>query len=349
MHIDKNRYSDILPYDRTRAVVNHGSTHGYSPGSGKALYARYLNANWVLERFGHKWWIAAQAPLQHTAHAFLSAIVQSSMYPLCIPTPPNSGPSSTRTSRIRTAVQLTRNVENGRKKADVYFPTEVGQSLIVPPEQGCFAPALRVTLMKKESIEEAHCIQSTVSISPLRQPLSPTATTEDYVEPSPDEEIVFQHLLYLSWPDHGVPGPEDRDSLLAFIHLVDATNRDKSHCRLHPNSTPDHSCTELDPDPPILVGCSAGVGRTGSFIATSSLLRNYGFLPAAARPTMPSAVEASPLGPLPPEFEDDLVLQEIDFLREQRPGMVQKDEQAILVYDILISLFTKNLRVRPSR
>lgn len=348
--MDKNRYIDILPYDRTRAVVDHGSTHGYSPGSGKSPYARYLNANWVLERFGHKWWIAAQAPLQHTAHAFLSAIIQPSIHPLFIPAPPNSGPSSTRTSRIRTVVQLTRNVESGRKKADAYFPTEVGQSLIVAPEEGCYAPPLRVTLLQKKSIEAAHCIQSTVSISPLRQPLSPTAATDEHVDPN-DEEIVFQHFLYLSWPDHGVPGPEDRDSLLVFIQLVDATNRDKSHCRLHPNSTPDHLCTELDPDPPILIGCSAGVGRTGSFIATSSLLRSYGFLPAAAHPTMSSAVHPSPLGPLPPDLEDDLVLQEIDFLREQRPGMVQKEEQAILVYDILFNLFTKKswLTGRPSR
>jgi len=154
-----------------------------------------------------------------------------------------------------------------------------------------------------------------------------------------NQEIVFNHLLYLSWPDHGVPEPDDRDSLIAFIRLVDRTNRDTSRCPVHPNATPDHLCSELDPDPPIMVGCSAGVGRTGSFIALSSLLRHYGFLPPAARPTIAPDLHDSPLGPLPNDLNDDLVLQEIDSLREQRPGMVQRSEQAMLVYEVLADAF----------
>lgn len=325
LHLPMNRYMDIIPYDRTRVVVNHGSNkHDTSLN----VDGRYLNANWVLERFGHKWWIAAQAPLRHTAHAFMSLILQPSV------TPPQSS-SSTRTSRVRTVVQLTRHVENGRRKADVYFPTEVGQSFVVPPEEGCQAPSLKVNLLQKRSIESAHCVHSTVSVVPLRDSSSLSATTT-----AGQDEVIFEHLLYLSWPDHGVPNPEDRESLLSFIHLVESTNRDKSRCPVHPDSAPDHPCTELDPDPPIMIGCSAGIGRTGSFLAISSLLRKYGFLPTASHPTTPSAIHASPLGPLPSDFKDDLVLQEVDSLREQRPGMVQKNEQAFLIYEVLVDSFT---------
>lgn len=344
-HMDMNRYTDILPYDRTRTVVYPGTGVSRGADGEKVAHARYLNANWVLELFGHKWWIAAQAPLKQTAHAFLSAMIQSSVHPPNASPRPASGPGSTRTSRIRTVVQLTRNVESGRKKADVYFPSEVGQFWTLSPEQGCSEPALKVTLLDKKTIEEAHCVQSTVSVcvlphaSALRSE-SPSAANDEPINLN-DQEIVFQHLLYMSWPDHGVPGPEDRESLMSFIRLVDATNRDKSLCRLHLNATPDHLCTELDPDPPIVIGCSAGVGRTGSFIAISSLLRKYGFLPPAAHPTLTSALHSSLLGPLPSELQDDKVLQEIDSLREQRPGMVQKDGQSILVYEILISMFTK--------
>ncbi|KAF5352192.1 hypothetical protein D9758_009250 [Tetrapyrgos nigripes] len=130
---------------------------------------------------------------------------------------------------------------------------------------------------------------------------------------------------------------------------------------------------DFDPDPPIIINCSAGIGRTGSFIAISSLLRTMGALrpPGAsanwspsssthftsspfpvssaflaspsAQPSLQTSVPSisqlsfitSPLGPLPPPYAQDMVLQEIDSLREQRPGMVQRPEQAVLVYRVL--------------
>jgi protein-tyrosine phosphatase len=191
-----------------------------------------------------------------------------------------------------------------------------------------------VTLLATKSIEHAHCIQSTVSIVPI-YPLQRDTTKEiDSKNATDDEEAVFQHLLYLSWPDHGVPNPQDRESLLAFIQLVESTNRDISLCTTHAEASPD-TCTVLDPDPPIMVGCSAGIGRTGTYIALSSILRASGHLPPASKPTPSSVLPASPLGPLPNDAANDLVVQEIDSLREQRPGMVQRAEQAALVYNVL--------------
>jgi len=336
-----NRYMDIAPYDRTRVVVNHER----SEESTRQDKGGYLNASWVLERFGHKWWIATQAPLPVTAHTFLSLFLQP------ISCPPRSlyAPSS-RMSRLRTVVQLTQNYESGRRKADAYFPSDVGKSLIVSPDGGGSTSALKVTLLSEQSIEEANCVQSTICITPITlsrsqvrprgydrfDKLSDDKDEDDYREEGEqDEAVIIQHMLYTAWPDHGVPEPEVRAGLHTFLQLVDSTNRDVSLA----SRTGDG---DLDPDPPIVVGCSAGIGRTGSFIALSSLLRSCGSLPPPAFPTPSSALPRSPLGALPHAIKDDLVAQEIDSLREQRPRMVERDEQMLLIYEIMGAAFASD-------
>lgn len=328
-NVHYNRYYQLEPYDRTRVIVAE------EEGSG----GRYLNANWVLERSGHKWWIATQAPLPNTAHAFLTLILKASASP-----PPemlenaNSLPPR---SRIRTVVQLTQNFEGGRRKAHAYFPSEVGKSLVVTPEEGCTSAALKVTLLDTRRFDEANCVQSTVSVVPVKLPeSSPSAhhrasskeetniDDEDYGEEISSQRVVFRHMLYASWPDHGVPSEEDRASLVSFARLVDEVNRDTS---IESQS----DTTAVDPDPPIMVGCSAGIGRTGSFIAISSLLRLMGQLPPPAAPTPATVLPASPLDPLPDQLANDHVVQEVDFMREQRPGMVQRDEQVLFIYQTL--------------
>ncbi|GLB43604.1 putative protein tyrosine phosphatase, catalytic domain [Lyophyllum shimeji] len=339
----RNRYFDIQPYDRTRVVVNADQgvlTNGKEAGE----QGKYLNASWVLEKYGQKWWIASQAPLPNTAHTFLSLLLQPTTAPPSTLIKAESNSSFPLSSRVRTIVQLTRNVEGGRRKADAYFPGKIGQSIVILPEDEDGTPALQVTLLGRQMIEEAHCIRSSISLVPvIPKPKicmgAETSDSEDVNENVDEysvvdgrEPVTFQHMFYTSWPDHGVPRAEDRASLLAFLKLVDTTNRDTSLVSSPHDPQP-------DPDPPIIVGCSAGIGRTGSFIALSSLLRHYGFLPPPCNPCPSSAIPPSPLGSLPQALQEDLVVQEVDSLREQRPGMVQRNEQIRLIYEILVSAF----------
>jgi len=294
-----NRYSDILPYDRSRVDVG----------------GRYLNGNWVRELAGGRWTISTQAPLPNTAHEFLSLIAG-----LHSPFSPPEEPALS-FSRARTVVQLARNVESGRQKAHPYFPSHTGESSIIRPTQGTSElPPLRVTLVKSETVESAQCVTSTVSVTPIVAGVSSPA-------------VIFRHLLYGAWPDHGIPEPDDRAGLLNFIRLVDRVNKDVRGLE-----------GTADAEPPVMVHCSAGIGRSGAFIALCSLLRSNGLLYSPSSqpvervpPRRPPPLSQSPLGPLPESISWDEVAQEIDSLREQRPGMVERPEQAQLVYEVLLA------------
>ena len=61
----------------------------------------------------------------------------------------------------------------------------------------------------------------------------------------PKQELTVTHMFYTAWPDHGVP--RNAMSLISFIRRVR---------KEHPTSLAT----------PLLVHCSAGVGRTGTFI-----------------------------------------------------------------------------------
>jgi len=275
-----NRYSDVLPYDRNRVIP---------PGADE----RYLNASWIQTKASGQWFIAAQAPLVWTANSFLT-----------LATAGNKMPTGGTCHRVRTIVQLTPEFERKFRKADPYFPSEIGHVWTLQSEDEKDLHALEVKLVKQTRMEDTNCIRSDLVVHLTKS----KTNTQDF-------PVI--HLLYTSWPDHGVP--EDTDSLLRFVRYAEEVN-----------SEGDSSLQS-----PIIVGCSAGIGRTGTFIAISSLLK----VGHEGNCTAESGVSEQPVSPIKvPElgtYSKDLVVAEIDWLREQRGGMVQKREQMELIYGIL--------------
>uniref|UniRef100_A0A3Q2PCA0 Protein tyrosine phosphatase receptor type O n=1 Tax=Fundulus heteroclitus TaxID=8078 RepID=A0A3Q2PCA0_FUNHE len=112
-----------------------------------------------------------------------------------------------------------------------------------------------------------------------------------------DESLDVLHLNYTSWPDHGVPTVNAIESILQFVHIV----------RQQANRTKD----------PIIVHCSAGVGRTGTFIALDRLMQHI----------------------REHEFVD--ILGMVSEMRSHRVCMVQTEEQYVFIHQCVLLMWQK--------
>lgn len=122
------------------------------------------------------------------------------------------------------------------------------------------------------------------------------------------QERTVWHLQYTDWPDHGCP--EDVQGFLSYLEEIQSVRR-------HTNSMLDStkSC-----NPPIVVHCSAGAGRTGVVILTEVMVGCLEHNEKLEVPVM------------------------LGFLRQQRMLMVQTIAQYRFVYQVLIQ-FLKNSRL----
>lgn len=121
------------------------------------------------------------------------------------------------------------------------------------------------------------------------------------------QERTVWHLQYTDWPDHGCP--EDFKGFLTYLEEIQSVRR-------HTNSISDPKNT----NPPVLVHCSAGVGRSGVVILSEVMI-------ACLEHNEPLDVPT--------------VLAE---LRKQRMMMVQTMSQYTFVYKVLIQ-YLRNARL----
>ncbi|KAI5620859.1 tyrosine-protein phosphatase non-receptor type 3, partial [Silurus asotus] len=111
------------------------------------------------------------------------------------------------------------------------------------------------------------------------------------------EQRSITHLQYVAWPDHGVP--EESSDFLDFVKAMRSKRRD----------------TE-----PLMVHCSAGIGRTGVLITMETAL----ILMEGAQPVYPLEIVAS--------------------LREQRAMMVQTSCQFSFVCHAILHVYRERFK-----
>lgn len=121
--------------------------------------------------------------------------------------------------------------------------------------------------------------------------------------------MTVHHFLFHAWPDHGVP--TTTEDIQALKQLLDTTARLQR----------EEMCE-------VYVNCSAGIGRTGTFIALWSLLNE----PMRFVDPGPRTKPTSALKPFPDWAANDKVAKTVDLLREQRGSMCQTNSQIELVY-----------------
>ncbi|XP_069023883.1 protein tyrosine phosphatase receptor type Db isoform X6 [Embiotoca jacksoni] len=118
-----------------------------------------------------------------------------------------------------------------------------------------------------------------------------------------NEKREVRHFQFTAWPDHGVP--EHPTPFLAFLRRVKACN------------PPDAG--------PMIVHCSAGVGRTGCFIVIDAMTERI-------------------------KHEKTIdIYGHVTLMRSQRNYMVQTEDQYIFIHDALLEAVTCGTTEVPAR
>lgn len=287
----RNRYLNVEPYaqNRVRLRVNEGASD-------------YINASPI--QLGKRKYIATQGPKDTSVNHFYRMVASELKSPAVV-------------------VMLTQTHEAGREKCFQYYPLSKEESPLVIPQDTTIDDGFQgqVDLL---SIEEDP--KSRSEVRKLR--LSTDAANGE----SQQKEI--NHLLFSGWPDFLVPEGEDRAALVELVRLSASLNRPSStNTSNHTNGSSASSfaadLASTDQDNPRIIHCSAGVGRSGTFIALDYLL---------------SLMHSGHLDNLAPE--KDPIAEIVDNLRQQRMMMVQGESQFNFLYEVMKEQLTARFRDR---
>jgi protein tyrosine phosphatase len=155
-------------------------------------------------------------------------------------------------------------------------------------------------------------------------------------------------LQYSSWPDFGAPAHPAQ--VLSLVEHCNAVVRSYAS-----NASKNPNLPEPAGERPIVVHCSAGCGRTGTFCTVDSVLdqlKNQRM--AAARKSKAHSEEGG--GEMDVEEAEwlerddvDLVAKTVEDLRAQRLSMVQTLRQFVLCYETVLEWLVREMPDRVKR
>ncbi|KAF2712369.1 tyrosine-protein phosphatase-like protein non-receptor [Pleomassaria siparia CBS 279.74] len=328
----KNRYNSIWPYEHSRVKIE-----GVPKGD-----CDYVNANHITTTRSNKRYIATQGPLPTTFNDFWNVVWQQD---------------------VRVIVMLTAEAEGGQLKAHNYWSGRQFGHLHLNPIGERKASLEPSKISKRREHLRPHLGQRRSTDAPKPANLakseigaSSPASEQPYVivrkftlansnEPFERMREITQ-LQYSSWPDFGAPAHPTH--LLGLIEQCDAVVRSVN------GGSPSR------PDPPntrpVLVHCSAGCGRTGTFCTVDSVLDMLKSQRQTRNARQGTPMEVDPKSSPPANQSDvspyfkqdkaegnwttrddfDLIEKTVEDFRLQRLSMVQSLRQFVLCYESVL-------------
>ncbi|CAI7577232.1 unnamed protein product [Penicillium pancosmium] len=192
---------------------------------------------------------------------------------------------------VGVIVMLTQTFEAGREKCAQYFPLDSEQdSMVLTTEESD-------PFVTDESEDGSGVIGKVTLLESTFDPKARSEIRKLELTIGSESKIIW-HFLFAGWADYSKPEGNDREALLELIRL---------------------SASKSGPDNPRVVHCSAGVGRTGTFIALDHLLEE---------------LESGQLLQVS-DAESDPVFETVSQMREQRMMMVYNEMQMQFIYEVL--------------
>ncbi|CAH2103295.1 unnamed protein product [Euphydryas editha] len=311
---DKNRYRNILPYDQTRVILRKSNEH----------QSDYINANYIRSpRMGDS--SSSVQSSNESLNSVNSLIIRSdTKKTVPLVTKSLSDDALREVKRCIKMDKINGNLCRNLLKDKLYIAT-----------QGCLSNTTNDfwRMLWQEDVRVIAMITNEVEKGKNKcqryWPLSGQEECYDELTVKSISETCYEDFLlrefdvsdkntcktiyqyqYTSWPDHGAP--QDPDAVLTFIEDI---NR-RMYRIAQEKDAPEHNV--------LCVHCSAGVGRTGTFIVLDMLIdkiKRSGF-----------------------NCEID-VHSTVKLVRAQRYGMVQNKTQYRFIY-LAIQNYIDNNKIK---
>ncbi|CZT42185.1 related to protein-tyrosine-phosphatase [Rhynchosporium secalis] len=319
----KNRYNNIWPFEHTRVRVQ-----GRAEGA-----CDYVNASHIKSSRSHKQYIASQGPLPATFEDFWSVIWDQD---------------------VRVIVMLTAESEGGQLKCHQYWTGKAFGPLKLRAlsEKKVALSSSRSHSPKESRDSGRRRANTTAETTPPAPTDKPYAIIRKFTlshsgHPfSPMREITQVH--YSSWPDFGAPASPGQ--LLGLVELSNVIQR--------ASMAPTQSTRSDEPESaeisrPMLVHCSAGCGRTGTFCTIDTVIdmlkRQRKEAKSGTTPMETTAFSGDYMssegvsGDWIFDQDVDLIEKTVEDFRGQRLSMVQSLRQYALCYETILEWISHQL------